>query len=77
MDVHEARRLVAAVGERVRHLGRHEDERPRARDDLLVVDDLEAMVSGLPPRRLQVAEPELATRYVRTTTLVDAARAAR
>lgn len=41
-----------------------------------VVDDLEAMVCGLPPRRLQVAEPELATRYVRTTTLVDPAGAA-
>jgi phosphoglycerate dehydrogenase-like enzyme len=36
-----------------------------------VVDDLEAMVSGLPPRRLQVAEWELATRYVRTTRVVD------
>jgi phosphoglycerate dehydrogenase-like enzyme len=35
-----------------------------------VVDDLEALVRGLPPRRLQVAEPELAARYVRTTTLV-------
>jgi phosphoglycerate dehydrogenase-like enzyme len=35
-----------------------------------VVDDLEALVRGLPPRRLQVAEPELASRYVRTTTLV-------
>ena len=32
-----------------------------------VVDDLDAIVKGLPPRRLQVAEPELATRYVRTT----------
>jgi phosphoglycerate dehydrogenase-like enzyme len=35
-----------------------------------VVDDLEALVRGLPPRRLQAAEPELASRYVRTTTLV-------
>jgi len=34
-----------------------------------VVDDLDAIVKGLPPRRLQVAEPELASRYVRTTTL--------
>ncbi len=36
-----------------------------------VVDDLEALVRGLPPRRLQPAEPELATRYVRTTQLVQ------
>jgi phosphoglycerate dehydrogenase-like enzyme len=35
----------------------------------LVVDDLDAIVNGLPPRRLQVAEPELATRYVRTTQI--------
>lgn len=35
----------------------------------LVVDDLHAIVNGLPPRRLQVAEPELATRYVRTTQI--------
>jgi phosphoglycerate dehydrogenase-like enzyme len=35
-----------------------------------VVDDLEAIVQGLPPRRLQLAEPELATRYVRTTQIV-------
>jgi phosphoglycerate dehydrogenase-like enzyme len=41
-----------------------------------VVDDLEAMVRGLPPRRLQAAEPELAARYVRTTTLVAPAGAA-
>jgi phosphoglycerate dehydrogenase-like enzyme len=34
-----------------------------------VVDDLEAIVAGLPPRRLQAADPELASRYVRTTTL--------
>jgi phosphoglycerate dehydrogenase-like enzyme len=34
-----------------------------------VVDDLEAIVGGLPPRRLQVAEPELAARYVRTTQI--------
>ena len=36
-----------------------------------VVDDLEAIVNGLPPRRLQAAEPELATRYVRTTQVVE------
>jgi phosphoglycerate dehydrogenase-like enzyme len=42
-----------------------------------VVDDLEAIARGLPPRRLQVAEPELAAKYVRTTTLVvDPARGA-
>ena len=35
-----------------------------------VVDDLEALVRGLPPRRLQAAEPELARRYVRTTQVV-------
>jgi phosphoglycerate dehydrogenase-like enzyme len=35
-----------------------------------VVDDLEAIVRGVPPRRLQSAEPEFARRYVRTTTLV-------
>jgi phosphoglycerate dehydrogenase-like enzyme len=35
-----------------------------------VVDDLEALVNGLPPRRLQVAEPELATKYLRTTQVV-------
>jgi phosphoglycerate dehydrogenase-like enzyme len=35
-----------------------------------VVDDLEALVNGLPPRRLQAGEPELATRYVRTTQVV-------
>lgn len=29
----------------------------------MVVDDLEALVQGLPPRRLQVAEPELSGRY--------------
>jgi phosphoglycerate dehydrogenase-like enzyme len=34
-----------------------------------VVDDLESILAGLPPRRLQAAEPELATRYVRTTTV--------
>jgi phosphoglycerate dehydrogenase-like enzyme len=33
-----------------------------------VVEDLGAILVGLPPRRLQTAEPELATRYVRTTT---------
>jgi phosphoglycerate dehydrogenase-like enzyme len=37
----------------------------------LVVDDLEAILRGLPPRRMQVAEPELASRYVRTTQLVQ------
>ena len=36
-----------------------------------VVDDLEALVNGLPPRRLQLADPELATRYVRTTQVVE------
>jgi phosphoglycerate dehydrogenase-like enzyme len=36
-----------------------------------VVDDLEAIVNGLPPRRLQVAERELATRYMRTTRVVE------
>jgi len=41
-----------------------------------VVDDLVAMVHGLPPRRLQAAEPELAAKYVRTTTLVAPAGAA-
>ena len=39
----------------------------------MVVDDLEAIVRGLPPRRMQAAEPELATRYVRTTRLVQRA----
>ncbi len=29
----------------------------------MVVDDLEAVVRGLPPRRLQMAEPELSLRY--------------
>ena len=29
----------------------------------MVVDDLEAVVQGLPPRRLQMAEPELSLRY--------------
>ena len=36
-----------------------------------VVDDLEALVNGLPARRLQLADPELATRYVRTTQVVE------
>jgi phosphoglycerate dehydrogenase-like enzyme len=36
-----------------------------------VVDDLEALVNGLPPRRMQVGEAELATMYVRTTRVVD------
>lgn len=40
-----------------------------------VVDDLEAMIRGLPPRRMQRAEPELATRYVRTTQVVRRASA--
>ena len=31
----------------------------------MVVDDLEAIVRGLPPRRLQMAEPELSMRYTR------------
>jgi len=31
----------------------------------MVVDELEAILQGLPPRRLQLAEPELAHRYVR------------
>lgn len=43
----------------------------------MVVDDLEALSHGLPPRRLQAAEPELATRYVRTTQLVRSAGDAR
>ena len=30
----------------------------------MVVDDLEAVIQGLPPRRLQLAEPELSRRYV-------------
>ena len=29
----------------------------------MVVDDLEAVIQGLPPRRLQMAEPELSMRY--------------
>ncbi len=32
----------------------------------MVVDDLEAIVAGLPPRRLQMAEPELSMRYAST-----------
>jgi phosphoglycerate dehydrogenase-like enzyme len=47
------------VQEALRELGR------------MVVDDLEAIAQGLPPRRMQMAEPELATRYVRTTRLVQ------
>jgi phosphoglycerate dehydrogenase-like enzyme len=47
------------VQEALRELGR------------MVVDDLEAIARGLPPRRMQMAEPELATRYVRTTQLVQ------
>jgi len=39
----------------------------------MVVDDLQAIVRGLPPKRMQAAEPELATRYVRTTQLVQRA----
>ncbi len=34
----------------------------------MVVDDLEAIVAGLPPRRLQPAEPELAFRYASIQT---------
>ena len=41
-----------------------------------VVDDLDAIAKGLPPRRLQVAEPELASRYVRTTTVTTPRRGA-
>jgi phosphoglycerate dehydrogenase-like enzyme len=41
-----------------------------------VVDDLEALVNGLPPQRLQAGEPELATRYVRTTQVVQRGGAA-
>lgn len=37
----------------------------------MVVDDLEALCRGLPPRSMQAAEPELATRYVRTTQFVQ------
>lgn len=29
----------------------------------MVVDDLEAIALGVPPRRLQMAEPELVNRY--------------
>jgi len=29
----------------------------------MVVDDLEAIARGLPPQRLQVVQPELASRY--------------
>jgi phosphoglycerate dehydrogenase-like enzyme len=29
----------------------------------MVVDDLEAILSGLPPQRLQIAQPELIGRY--------------
>ncbi len=32
----------------------------------MVVDDLEAIVKGMPPRRLQMAEPELSRRYAST-----------
>lgn len=34
----------------------------------MVVDDLEAIVQGLPPQRLQTAHAELAPRYTRITT---------
>ncbi len=34
----------------------------------MVVDDLEAIVRGLPPRRLQMAEPELSLRYASSRT---------
>ena len=40
----------------------------------LVVDDLDAIVNGLPPRRLQAAEPEFASRYVRTTQIPTESR---
>lgn len=33
----------------------------------MVVDDLEAITRGLPPQRLQIAQPELITRYVTNT----------
>jgi phosphoglycerate dehydrogenase-like enzyme len=36
-----------------------------------VVDDLDAIVNGLPPQRLQAIEPELANRYVRTTMIAE------
>lgn len=29
----------------------------------MIVDDLEAILQGVPPRRLQNAEPELSQRY--------------
>ena len=32
-------------------------------DTGLLEDDLEAVIQGLPPRRLQMAEPELSMRY--------------
>jgi phosphoglycerate dehydrogenase-like enzyme len=42
-----------------------------------VVDDLEAIVLGLPPRQLQIAEPELVRRHVRASeTEAREARAA-
>ncbi len=34
----------------------------------MVVDDLEAIAAGLPPRRLQVAQPELVARYATIAT---------
>ena len=40
----------------------------------LVVDDLDAIVNGLPPRRLQAAQPEFASRYVRTTQIPTESR---
>jgi phosphoglycerate dehydrogenase-like enzyme len=33
----------------------------------MVVDDLEAIVRGLPPQRMQIAQPELITRYASNT----------
>ena len=33
----------------------------------LVLDDLEAVTRGLPPQRLQIAQPELITRYMTNT----------
>ena len=65
-----ARRALAAQG------GASSQEALLGASGRVVVDDLEAIVRGLPPRRMQVAEPELATRYVRTTQLV-ACRAGR
>lgn len=40
----------------------------------MVTDDLEMIAQGLPPQRLQVAQPELAPRYVRIRSRAVAAR---